>query len=212
MRRRTRRRPAWLTFSAIANSVHAPGVRKVPCPTSILGTRGSRRIGMATRKSCGRPADWLGHASGTASRQKPDSAATSRKDEERRLHLFSQVRRRFCWSECVVRGGVEPPTFRFSVLRTTVRQGPPQAIRPARRPSVNPGELRRTPANETETETSHRRCALAPDDTARYAMPGKAEFPEMKQQLSLRPATFAYSAATDTALGRRLTRLIGDWG
>ena len=31
---------------------------------------------------------------------------------------------RFSWSEVVVRGGVEPPTFRFSGLRTTVHQGP----------------------------------------------------------------------------------------
>jgi len=31
---------------------------------------------------------------------------------------------RLCWSELVVRGGVEPPTFRFSGLRTMVQLGP----------------------------------------------------------------------------------------
>jgi hypothetical protein len=55
----------------------------------------------------------------TVIRQEPDSVATSRKNEERRLNLFSQVRRHFCWSECVVRGGVEPPIFRFSAVADT---------------------------------------------------------------------------------------------
>jgi hypothetical protein len=60
---------------------------------------------------------------------------------------------RFCWSNCVVRGRVELPTFRFSVLRTTVRGGSPTAASPAQQPSTTASALPCTPANETETET-----------------------------------------------------------
>ena len=55
---------------------------------------------------------------------------------------------------CVVRGGVEPPTFRFSVLRMTVHRRSPGSISPVWRSFTTARGLPRTSANETETETA----------------------------------------------------------
>ena len=73
------------------------------------------------------------------------------------VSLYVNLRR----PELVVRGRIELPTFRFSVLRITVQSRPPRFIFPGPEPQTAAGVLPRTNANETGTETEG--VTMSPD-------------------------------------------------
>ena len=67
--------------------------------------------------------------------------------------LGTEQTRHLRWSEVVVRGGVEPPTFRFSGIGMTVYHGAEKSVLAAHRPSVDGHRPSCTRINETRTET-----------------------------------------------------------
>jgi hypothetical protein len=58
------------------------------------------------------------------------------------------------WSKMVARGGIEPPTFRFSGVRTIVHRRPSTSATCTATLNLNTNERRRTYTDETKDETT----------------------------------------------------------